>query len=119
MDGYADDYIEGGGIFDCYYQDKVSRTNSLLTLLVFGSSQPRSPKVCPEGNQIFLKFQSHTFCTSIFRDVLIFTKFYKIFKYFRFVFGPIFRKLNFDIGIKSGFGQLIFSNTTGKTSQTT
>ena len=27
-----------------------------------------------------------------------------------FVFGPIFRKLNFDIGIKSGFGQMIFSN---------
>ena len=37
----------------------------------------------------------------------------------RFVFGPIFRKLNSDIGIKSRLGQLIFLNTTGKTNQTT
>ena len=95
MDGYADDYIEGGGIFDCYYQDKVSRTNSLLTLLVFGSSQPRSPKVCPEGNQIFLKFQPHTFSTSIFRDVLILTKFYKIFKYFPFCVWAHFQEAKF------------------------
>ena len=97
----------------------------------FSSFQPRAPKVCPEGAQIFFKFlppicihernwywkfQAHIFSTSIFRGLSNFTKFAKI---SCFVFGPIFMKLNFDIEKKSQFGKLIFSNTTGKTNQTT
>ena len=108
------------------------KRNQLIASI--GSFQLRSPKVCPEGTQIFFTFLSliciHerintenfipiSFLLQFLETFSILQNFTKFTKISCFVLGPIFRKLNFDIGIKSGFEQMIFSNNTRKTNQTT
>ena len=96
-----------------YLQEKIELWR--FKLPSNASFQQRSPKVCPDSAQIFFKFllvSMKRINNENFSPIPFLLPFLQTCFFF-------FRKLKFDIGIKSGFGQLIFSNTTRKINQTT